>query len=91
MAYACARWYEDGCGLFFCEEHHHYSTYPLKQENSKTSLCKRCAEGKEPFEQKPDHIEWVRFMLKDKSWKEWRDAHPEKVKEMKERVNSLKK
>jgi hypothetical protein len=33
-------------------------------------------------QQKPDSEEWVRHMLTDDSWAPWREANPQRVKEM---------
>ena len=66
---------DDGCGLYFCDEHH--------SEGHNCRLCVRCAKGKEPFEPKPEHPQWVRHLLKDKSWEEWRKENPQQVKELK--------
>jgi hypothetical protein len=64
---------EDGCGLFFCNKH-------LAIENEHQQ-CKRCIDGEEPFEPKPDVDEWVKHKLTDKSWAEWRKENPDFVKE----------
>lgn len=64
---------DDGCGLFFCEEHQ--VGFP--------QLCERCSEKKEPFKPKPDTVEWINWKLTDYSWMKWRNENPEKVKEMK--------
>jgi hypothetical protein len=53
-----------GCGLYFCGLH-------------KNKYCERCNEHKPPFSPKPEHPNWVKFKLKDKSWKAWRKANPE--------------
>jgi len=54
---------EDGCGLFFCGEH----LYALPP------VCFRCAEGKDPFDPKPDTEEWINHKMNDPSWAEWRE------------------
>lgn len=72
IAYVCgeAPWGGvDGCGLFFCEEHH-------------TPFCERCYVGtelSEPFIPTPDTEEWIQHKLTDKSWAEWRAANPKTV------------
>jgi hypothetical protein len=60
---------EDGCGLHFCG-HHLSAAGPF---------CARCSQGKEPFEPKPDHPEWLEWKLTDESWQKWRDENPEAV------------
>lgn len=62
---------DDGCGLYFCSRH----TLANHQ-------CRRCAKEAEPFTPKPDHPTWMRFKLRDASWKEWRDGNPAMVEEM---------
>jgi hypothetical protein len=67
---------DEGCGLYFCAEHLRYHG------------CERCAawwdedeDGKEfqledgplPFDPKPEHPRWLYHLLRDHSWKEWRD------------------
>lgn len=38
------------------------------------------------IEHKPDSLEWVRHMLTDESWQQWRDENPSKVAAMKQRL-----
>lgn len=62
--------YEDrGCKLHFCSAHLDHR-----------QLCANCARNRKPFKAKPDHPEWVRHVLTDESWKEWRELHPEYAK-----------
>lgn len=58
---------DNGCGLFFCEEHH------------LDGLCERCEAGGEFFDAKPDHPEWMRWKLTDASWHQWRTENPATV------------
>ena len=53
---------DEGCGLYFCGAH---QTNGLQQ-------CERCAEGKPPFDPKPDVAEWTKWKMTDESWAEWR-------------------
>lgn len=62
----------DGCGLFFCGKHLGWSP----------QLCERCESGEEPFDPKPDAVEWIRWKLTDESWLTWRIDHPDKVAEL---------
>jgi hypothetical protein len=55
---------ECGCGLYFCSRHLFIGE--VKQQ------CKRCIEGKEPFQPKPDHPTWTEFKATDPSWEQWR-------------------
>ena len=64
---------EDGCGLFFCENHR----VNLKGQ------CQRCNEGKEPFEPKPDVKQWKDWKLTHESWSQWREENPDEVEKLK--------
>lgn len=70
---------ENGCGLFFCEEHKFFHTF---RNGNSGFFCKRCTTYKTPYKPKPDTKEWIKWKLKDKSWEEWRKANPEKVSEL---------
>lgn len=65
---------EHGCGLFFCVDHLSFGEDAL--------VCGRCLDGREPFEPTPDTAEWVKFLLTDESWADWRRDNPEEVKAM---------
>ena len=71
---------EHGCGLFFCNNHMHYT-------RDRGILCPRCSRNKPPYDPTPDTIEWMRWKLRDLSWKEWRDEHPKEVAAM---LNAIK-
>lgn len=62
---------ERGCGLYFCGEH--------CDDNGK---CERCEKNRKPFKAKPEHPRWIKHLLNDKSWDEWRYKNPELVKEL---------
>lgn len=68
----------DGCGLYFCSNHH--SNYI----NDLSQCCERCRDGLEPFPAKPDLPLWTLFKLVDPSWKKWREqeGHPEPTQNM---------
>jgi len=38
--------------------------------------------NRKPFQAKPDTREWSSHMLRDKTWKPWRDEHPNEVAAM---------
>lgn len=75
---------EDGCGLFFCEDHRHFS-------KDGTSLCERCCAESEPFDAKPDPKEWMRHKLSDPSWAEWRKENPGEVRKIRTRLGAPKR
>ena len=62
---------EHGCGLFFCEEH-------LFFDDGLPQLCERCCDGGEPFDKKPDSIEWMEWKLTHPSWRRWREENKER-------------
>lgn len=62
---------EDGCGLYFCSDH--------QNEDGK---CERCSKGEKPFTPKPEHPLWIKHILTDPSWKEWRKENPDQVQQM---------
>lgn len=64
-----------GCGLFFCYTH--------LRMTSKGQLCKKCKNGKQPFEPKREHPDWINWKLTDPSWEQWRNENPEEVKKLK--------
>jgi len=57
-----------GCGLYFCEEH-------LLLHQRLPQLCKRCHNRKNPFKPKPEHPDWIKHIMSDDSWKEWREEN----------------
>lgn len=65
----------EGCGLFFCQRHLNGGTF-----------CERCRRTLEPFNAKPDVIEWVRHKLTDESWDHWRRSNPEEVERLTTRL-----
>lgn len=89
---------ENGCDMYFCEKHRHYTCIRELQakdncedhdceENEKdceyVELCLPCSKGEEGYSYKPEHPIWIKHLLKDPSWKEWRKNNPDKVKELK--------
>lgn len=69
-----------GCGLYFCSEH----LFMPGSRRDCSQLCPRCLTSHygSPYKPKPDSPEWLRWKLRDPSWKPWRDKYPEKVAEM---------
>lgn len=70
---------EHGCGLYFCSAH--LAFYEV-MSMAHPQLCERCGSQQDSFEKKPDHPEWIKHKLTDESWREWREANADKVKEM---------
>ena len=64
---------EHGCGLYFCDNHRGYDS----AESDMPSRCQRCATNQEPFEPTPEHPDWLRHVLTDDSWAEWRAENPD--------------
>lgn len=95
LSFACGGFpdSEYGCGLFFCDQHMTYAT--IYDGDETVQCCEPCAYRNEhseddyktfpaTFEQKPDHPQWIRWKLKDKSWAEWRENNAEEVQDMKD-------
>lgn len=53
--------FENGCELFFCEEHLHDT------------------DNHNGIEPKGERAEWLRHVLSDDSWEEWREENPKEV------------
>jgi hypothetical protein len=72
---------DNGCGLYFCEEHRFYHSFRYGDSGF---YCKRCIKHQPPYKPKPEHPEWAKWKLKDISWEEWRKNNPEDVKKLKQ-------
>lgn len=85
VSYACGGepFSEYGCDRYFCGKHLNYTYFDPEKENRickheedcecKTrEVCERCKKGKPSFPYKPEHPDWVKHILKDKSWASWR-------------------
>lgn len=95
MSYACGGepFSEVGCDRYFCSEHLVWFTYNestgKKCRHQKdcdcvsVDVCLRCAKGEDPFPYKPEHPDWVKHLLTDESWAEWRKENPDEVKKLK--------
>lgn len=65
-----------GCGLYFCSAH-------LYLDPVRGFRCLRCQQSKPPYKRiKPEHPRWIKHLLTDSSWAQWRAENPERVKEM---------
>ena len=45
-------------------------------------LCVKCGDSLPPFPYKPEHPDWIKHLLTDESWEEWRKENPDKVKKL---------
>lgn len=93
MSFACGDepFSEYGCDRYFCSEHRYYVYFKdngarCRHQNDcgchAVELCKRCKNGKSPFPYKPEHPDWIKHILTDKTWAQWRKNNPKKVKEL---------
>lgn len=96
VSYACGDepFSEYGCDRYFCSEH--LSTILINNRTGKEcahkkncdcsciNLCEMCEVGQAPFPYKKEHPKWVKHILSDSSWKEWRKNNKEKVVELKQ-------
>lgn len=96
MAYACGGepFSEIGCDRYFCGKHRQLTCWKRDGSDERcdhegdcgcqcVEVCQRCAKGEGAFPYKPEHPKWMRHVLKDESWEEWRKKNPEKVEEFK--------
>lgn len=89
MAYVCGEPLADqfGCGLYFCEKH---MVGSRKVEHRYYDQCSRCLNYRRTSHKpKPEHPDWIRHVLKDKTWKQWRDENPRLVAEYKSNLKAL--
>lgn len=99
MAYACGGepFSELGCPRYFCSKHVSYTGFKCDGSDERCDheedcectfkeVCERCEKGEAPFDAKPEHPDWVKHVLKDSSWKEWRRNHRPLVTEYRELV-----
>ena len=93
MSYACGGepFSEHGCDLYFCSKHLLFTGFTEEGEICEheedcdceyVEVCERCAKGESSFDYKPEHPKWVKHLLKDPSWEEWRTNHPDEVKDL---------
>ena len=83
LAYVCCEQEpyggEKGCGLYFCSDH-----------SDIDGMCDRCARGNPAsFDAKPDHPKWMRWKLRDSSWKHWRDESPAEVESIRTALRAI--
>jgi len=96
MAYACGGepYSEVGCDMYFCHKHLQYTGFKRDGSDERCdheddceceffNVCLPCSTGKPSFPYKPEHPDWIKHVLKDKTWSDWRKENPETVKEFK--------
>jgi len=96
MAYACGGepFSELGCDRYFCGADLSFKGWNIEKgiwcrhkndcDCEFVLLCERCRNGKPPFPYKPEHPDWVKHLLTDNSWAEWRKKNPKEVKKLKQ-------
>ena len=89
-----------GCGLHFCWWHLSFALRDERGDpiEGTPSFCERCLAFyaqhgieadprlRDPFEPKPDTLEWVEHKLVDPRWLQWRERWPIAVEAMRARV-----
>lgn len=104
MSYACGGepFSEFGCDRYFCGDHKSLVFFKQngdeglcdhddKEEECNCAMvevCEMCEAGGSPFPYKPEHPTWIKWILKDKSWAEWREKNPEEVERMKKTLQN---
>lgn len=99
MSFACGDepFSEYGCDRYFCSKHKHYTYFDPEQDDGRChheddcdcetrNVCDRCAKGEAPFDYKPEHPTWIRHLLRDGSWAEWRKENPDRVEELRKQI-----
>ena len=99
VSYACGGepFSERGCDRYFCGKHLYYVSFNDDGEACKhtlidcdcddtVQLCDRCKKGESPFDYKPEVKKWVKHLLTDESWAEWRKENPEEVTKLKQQL-----
>lgn len=102
VSYACGGepFSEWGCDLYFCGKHLHYACteqlsaqandeeHECTMECEHVEVCERCRDGKESFDMKPETEQWIKHILTDESWAEFRASEPKRVEEMKRQLDN---
>lgn len=93
---------EMGCDRYFCSKHTQMECFKKDGTDEKcdheedchcecAEVCERCAKGESPFPYKPEHPTWVKHLLKDKSWAQWRKKNPDEVADLKKQLSLIKR
>lgn len=85
ISYACGGepFSEHGCDRYFCGKHRNYHCFNSGNGRECVEVCARCNKYKQPFPYKLEHPTWIKHLLTDDSWKEWREKNPKEVENMK--------
>lgn len=85
MSYACGGepFSEHGCDRYFCEKHRVLHCFNAGGRRECVEVCERCDKRKNPFPYKPEHPDWVKHLLTDKSWAKWRKENRGEVYKLK--------
>jgi len=74
---------DDGCGLFFCNDHLLLATRKPGQR------CERCWNERPAFKPSPDHPKWIEHQLTHDSWANWRAENTELVEKMRASLEAV--
>jgi len=86
---------EYGCDRYFCGKHLQYIRINGYGERCRhkndcecdiVNVCERCEKKKRLFPYKPEHPTWVKHLLTDESWVEWRKNNPQEVAELRKQI-----
>ena len=82
VSYACGGepFSERGCDMYFCSKHLIYHNFNVGGGREIREVCERCDKYRPQFPYKPEHPDWIKHLLTDKSWAEWRKENPDEVK-----------
>lgn len=81
LAYVCCNQEpyggDRGCGLYFCEKH----------STGFEGRCMRCARSRPtPYTiTKPEHPVWLKHLINDESWADWRREDPDRLEALLEK------
>lgn len=84
MGFACGGepFSEHGCDRYFCGKHLKDRCFNTGGGRECFMVCERCLKNRLPFPYKPETKEWIKHLLTDKSWAEWRKENPLEVRKL---------
>lgn len=104
MSYCCGSFRsDDGCGLYFCEDHLYYHE---DTQGDSAEFCDVCViylkllaidpdtaykSAPAGYDPKPDLLKWVIWKLYDQSWERWRRETPKEVEALQARERQADK